>query len=881
MRKENSMKKWDYKSTFPYLILLLLSGAFVWLLCLRHGVFGSKVDWISQHSVLPDYFRQQFYETGKLVPEFAANIGGGQNMYCFSYYGLLSPLVLPSYFLPFVKMSDYMMVVQFLCLTASVCLFYHWMKRQEFSKKVCMGAAVLFLLSGPMIFHSYNQLMFVNYMPFLCLAFLGTDRYFKERAKGRFQGSAWLTVSVFLMIMTSFYFSIGGMLVLVIYGMYRYFLSCEGAEKKKSLRSFFKEGIFFGGHLLFSVLMSGVLLVPTALALSERSSAGSSTEGWKLFVPQIRCLRFFYSPYGIGLTTFCVTALISLLFFRRWQQKVLAVSCICVLTLPIFAYLLNGGLYVRDKVMIPFLPLLCYIMAYELDNLERREGRKKIRNYLKYSIPYVITVLVCLYGRESMKSEKWWILLLAESVSMLLFFFVTVRKRQVLYLILPAVMTLAVWGIAYNESADRSVGWSFYREITDGENAKLSAEVLDQETGFYRAEQLGTEEENAANLNRIWTDDQYISSIYSSLEQEGYNDFRTEQFKVEQPFRNRLMQSASYHPVFQRFMGVRYILSEKKMPGYKLAASGKNQNIYENEDVLSVIRYSDRLLKETDYKALTFPYQQLALLSHTVVNDKSVNADGDQAESESVKEISEEFLKELNKNGVLKSDTGYCIQSKGRKKIQISLPESLSFAGKKEQTVLFLKFEVANLIPEKDVAIWMQGVRNKLTAQNHFYYNDNTEFTYAVPLENGQKKVEMIFGEGMYNISDIQCFMAELPEKEKQPEFQIDKEHTKGNIISGKIRVEEKGGQGNGYLVTSIPYEKNFEVLVDGKAVKTEKVNLTFLGFQVTSGEHEIQIVYHAPGVAEGKIVTLLGMFLFFAFHMLLYLRDKRSFERK
>ena len=64
---------------------------------LKNGVFGSKVDWISQHSVLPDYFRQLFYETGNLFPNFAPDIGGGQNIYNFSYYGLFSPLILLSY----------------------------------------------------------------------------------------------------------------------------------------------------------------------------------------------------------------------------------------------------------------------------------------------------------------------------------------------------------------------------------------------------------------------------------------------------------------------------------------------------------------------------------------------------------------------------------------------------------------------------------------------------------------------------------------------------------------------------------------------------------------------------------------------------------------
>ena len=93
------------KRYIPYLLLTGLTLFFCRMFVGRYGIFGAKVDWLSQHSVLPDYFRQQFYATGKLFPEFAANLGGGQNIYHFAYYGLYSPLILPSYLLPFVKPS--------------------------------------------------------------------------------------------------------------------------------------------------------------------------------------------------------------------------------------------------------------------------------------------------------------------------------------------------------------------------------------------------------------------------------------------------------------------------------------------------------------------------------------------------------------------------------------------------------------------------------------------------------------------------------------------------------------------------------------------------------------------------------------------------------
>ena len=147
--EETTMSKYLYYA--GYVILAALTLFFCWMFCLKWGVFGAKVDWISQHSVIPDYFRKQFYATGKLFPEFAMNLGGGQNIYNYSYYGLYSPLFLLSYALPFVKMSTYVIVMEMLCLMASVLLLYLWLNRKGFGRAVSFAVAVIFLLTGPMI----------------------------------------------------------------------------------------------------------------------------------------------------------------------------------------------------------------------------------------------------------------------------------------------------------------------------------------------------------------------------------------------------------------------------------------------------------------------------------------------------------------------------------------------------------------------------------------------------------------------------------------------------------------------------------------------------------------------------------------------------------
>lgn len=84
----------------PLLLFSVLTLALVFIGITTNNLFGSTTDWLSQHTVFPSYFRDLFYETKRLVPNFALNIGAGQNIFYFSYYGLFNPYILLSYFFP-------------------------------------------------------------------------------------------------------------------------------------------------------------------------------------------------------------------------------------------------------------------------------------------------------------------------------------------------------------------------------------------------------------------------------------------------------------------------------------------------------------------------------------------------------------------------------------------------------------------------------------------------------------------------------------------------------------------------------------------------------------------------------------------------------------
>ena len=914
-------KKSKYQCCMEYIVLAALTLFFCWMFCLRWGVFGAKVDWISQHSVIPDYFRKQFYATGKLFPEFAMNLGGGQNIYNYSYYGLYSPLFLLSYALPFVKMSTYVIIMEMVCLMASVLLVYMWLNRKGFGRAVSFAVAVIFLLTGPMICQSYSQIMFVNYMPFLILALMGVDRYFEKRRSGL------LAVSTFLMIMTSFYFSIGGMLALVIYGIHCYGRKLEGKNERATVKGFLCEGMRFLLPMIYAVLASGVLLVPTAFALIGRSSgessggnanaeslsvllgSGNATKILKgLFFPQLRLSGVFYSPYGLGFGTLMLTVLVATMFRRRWSDRVMAWIIAIVAGVPVFVYILNGGLYLRDKALIPLIPLFCYMLAMYLKKVSCEEFS------WVGCIPYVVTMELIYIGRNQEGMEKLWSFLMTESQIMFGCYLAagmikevwrnrkqTIWRARGTVLILAGSMAvfLAVFDNQYAKEKQEMLDTTFYKQVTDSKIADAIQTATDEakkDGGFYRTVQLGNDDENAANLNRVWNTDQYISSIYSSSYNKAYQNFRKDTFGLEQPYRNFLMQSEESNPIYARFMGEKYIVTKAKMKGVRLLGVSGEWKIYENESAAPIIYGTSQLMSEKDYSKLEYPYNQTLLLEKVVVPKSTAKqADsGQQANSiETVDNLHNAVLQFGENSCISETDGGYHIYAKKDTKVKAEIVsqidinsvntvntenvgENVKVANETKKVsgnrVLMLRFKVKNLKPSKDLTIWMNGNRNKLSAKQRVYYNDNTTFTYAAALDSDENQVEVTFGKGKYNLSDVEAYVTTLPGTELyESEFLQNDTKTKGNVIAGSLTMQKSG-----YLITSIPYDSGFEIQVDGKPATSEKVNTAFLGCKVKAGEHDIVITYHAPGLAAGKVMSFVGMIGFLILSVLEHIDTKK-----
>lgn len=811
------------KKTEKIKIPLLLFGmclAVCWIFVLQYGILGSDLDWVNQHSVLPDYFRQRFYDTGQLFPDITWNLGAGQNIYNFSYYGLFNPIIWISYLLPFVPMSLYIQITSILSYGASVVIFYCWLKK-KCDDRITLACTFLFLLAAPLVYHSYNQLMFVNYMPFLCAAFLGVDKYVEEKKK------ALLLCSVCGMILTSFFFSIGGLLALGIYGASKF--------TEKGIKEFLKNSVSLAGVLLHSVLLCGILLIPTAFVLFGRGGSGSHAEmAVSLFT--VQPMRFLYTPHGVGMSALALIALFDDMICRRkWQEKFLSVSLFLIFAIPFVGYVLNGGLYDKGKVFIPFLPLMCMEVAKYIDRIKKREST------FRDILPYLITAIFLIAGKT------FWALL--DCGVMLVCFLI--RKRF-------SAFPLAVWvscvilfcsGWTINKGSDHIIPKEDYEKILDRDTKAEVEEILEKDTGWYRMEEQQGGKKELQDINRIEDSRQWITSMYSSAYNEEYYKFRRETYDINEHFRNNMMQAVSDNPLFLSFMGVKYVIGNHPLAGYELLEEGENGNLYMNSHTAPIGYVTNEVVSEKNYQTLDFPVNQSSLLWKAVAESAEGDADFPAMNTYplEIPEINEE------ENQIKKTSFGWSFSLSTEKKVSIPMKDVPM-----TEDLLSVRFQVKNK-KDKDMYIRLCGQTNRLTAKSHEYANHNESFAYTVTLNPENQTADFIFGPGEYEISNLEVFTGNLRElsNEKLYETPLKLEKIEGDTLVCSVDNKEAG-----YLITSIPYDEGFEIRLNGEKISMEKVNTAFLGAKVPKGRYTVEISYQAPGKKLGFVCTGVGILL-------------------
>ena len=83
--------------------------------------------------------------------------------------------------------------------------------------------------------------------------------------------------------------------------------------------------------------------------------------------------------------------------------------------------------------------------------------------------------------------------------------------------------------------------------------------------------------------------------------------------------------------------------------------------------------------------------------------------------------------------------------------------------------------------------------------------------------------------------------------------------HWNDSHIQGTVNITDDST----WMMTSIPYEKGWTVKVDGQVVGTAKVWDSLLAFQITPGEHTIEMTYMPEGFMAGFVISILSICIY------------------
>ena len=592
--------------------------------------------------------------------------------------------------------------------------------------------------------------------------------------------------------------------------------------------------------------MACILLLPVYNALTTGRIHGDVPLDIKnLIFPHFGLEYVLYSSYSVGLTAIVVIALFSNLIFKSLPKRFLNIILIAIITGNIFVYILNGTLYLDGKALIPLLPLYVLVTADFLKNV----FAKKIALYNILSMFGISLIFAIIFA-----NEKFTALYMIDGLITIILIYRYYGHQNERRFMIPFMIVIYIICLGVNFGDKLTPKEEHERQNSD-EITELVNLATSKDNDYYR---IYTDVKGPSqSVNRILNENENILSLYSSTYNKEYNRFFYHTFNNNLPYRNSVVTHENKNVIFETFMGVKYLITDKSVPlGYELMGKTENYNLYVNKNTMPIGYASSNILSQKQYKSLKYPYKLESLTNNIIVPEAKPKA-----LTSHMKKVKPSIKKQSVENlDITKDKRRYHIKTKTHKDgyIKLSLNEKV------QDKLLLIRIHVSNpqSCTKGDTAITINGVKNKLTCREWKYYNHNQTFDYTISNPKGLKNFEIKFSPGEYTINAIQIYTLDYKEitslKDKVDPLKIDKEKTKGDHLSGSIDVKEKG-----YFMLTIPYDDGFKIKVDGKETEYEKVSGAFIGFPIDKGKHQIDISYIAPNFEIGKKLSIVGLILF------------------
>ena len=774
------------------------------------------------------------------LSSFDYSIGFGGSAIAMLYY-LFSP-----FFFVTILFDKEMIQYLFLYLNEIkiVLLFiftYIWAKQLSTRKETPFMAAFMIGFGG-WTFSYLHLNMFLDAFLLYPLAFFFIDRYLKE---GKVVG---MCLTMALIGIINYYFLYMLIPYACIYALIRYCMIHDELEVKKTCI----EALKFVGYVLLAVGIACIVLIPVAFMISSNPRFDSlhislldhigKNELFKIvssfFVPVLdhedttlfmNITHFGFIGWGGGASLYLsmlAAVVLPLGIFMKDQKKKL----IYILTLTLLAVfvffekfwiLFQMNMESRWFYMISF-TFVMIIMDVHEEIMEGKIEKKWVLLGAAIALCgvwgcYGVALLAQLNDMELLKSSLYIIIVLSAFIVAYAAYYLKLNRMWFLVGLLCLESIFSMRALVSHENIIPQV----VTEAAASTPAVL--ETVKNDDSFYRVRwnQAYTYFDDGSYYRYTTSNTPFANNVpglsfYSTIYNSQQEDF-LHRLKNNWQMDERYGSNELYN-----MLSTKYLVSTdtiKNVPfGYELVEEKDGSSLYENRYWVELGYGYDKTISKDAFAALPYMTQDLVmqdyLVTETSENDK------------------------------------YTVR-----------PELMDNLGPtRDRYYDFWEGPVSNVTLYFDIGTITHTTISLFYKDECVYAQDFYQYNYVdIYVPEDMLIDRIIISSANDDEGDILFWMQDMKDYEEYHEERYRDRMT--NVVFAKDEIEaDFHASQDEYVFTAVPYDIGWQVEVDGEKVLVEKVQLGYVGFKVSEGDHHISMHYTIPYAKVGIAVTAISL---------------------
>lgn len=770
-------------------------------------IFGDFSAFVSdsqlQYQQLLIYLKRFF--VGSSSFSYTFQVGFGTPLISTFAYYLMSPFNILVNFFSYENIEVCFLLLSFIKIGLCGVTMYSYLK-YNYTSKYLLLFAISYALSFYIVINYFN-IMWLDAYFLAPLLLLGIDKLIKER-KPLLYG-----IVLFLIILTNYYMGYMCCLYSVLYFVYKYLLMKN--KDKRIILNFIIISLLSGLMTMFLHLPNLLELINIPRNISRDYLFNTDISGIlsKIFIGSNVSggLNNEFHPY-LYIGVFNIILLLFYFFNEKIErkEKILSLIFLFVLVISIIIVPLNNFWHALSN---PIGFNFRYIYLFNIFTISLCvKSFVNLKVDLKwYFLSFLVIVLIALLVivRDIMNPIYIYVTLALALIYLCIF---KSKNKDTKFLFL----LLAISELFFNCYTVLNAHDFTYRKYLNGryqEKTDSVSNIVDD--GFYRMEfethQL-LNEPLYYNYNGItgWLSSANLNSdFYNNIGYYSYNN----------------LQLYNHYLLLDSLFGIKYYESIRQY------------NYYELLETKDVSIYDDMLYG--NFMQTSYLYQNPYALGLGYMVDKTVK---------------EPFICSSAfdcQNKMIKQMTAQDNEIYNFEKID----DVIEIKSKDNFYVLFVENSI-DVLSAYSVCIDQNCFAFNYNSNKVVYVENDYEIGDTIEVNVGNKGDIKDIYVGYF---DFDLFTKTIEDLTKQ---QLNITDFKSDHIKGNIEVLE-----DNVLFLSIPYNDNFEILVDGTKTDYYQVFNNFIGLDLNEGYHEIEIIYKVKGLNLGITISLASFVLFIIYN--------------